>query len=158
MCVRKGKKKCSLWSYAKKITVMSRLEEVRLYWPGKHPAGCLFYKAVVLMDKLSEKSFLLGIIQKGMTMIYPTPCTWHDRSRLQSSGMVEVKNLSCQNTYHGNSDRVTRRFACVKEVIGSKLIHHPQVCVNAFWIYQDGYVSIGQFQSRYDSNTPFSVL
>lgn len=56
-------------------------------------------------------------------------CVWAFSVRDPKSVMVERRNLSHQNTCHGNSDRRARcmkRLLCNKGDVEWKILYHPQ--------------------------------
>lgn len=74
--------------------------------------------------------------------------------------LVEVRKIIPPNIDHSNSDIVVKdrgNFVSGIKVVGWRVVHHSQGCVSDFELSRGWKVRIGQYQSRYGSNTPFLV-
>lgn len=102
----------------------------------KNRAEILIHKSAVLAKKLSEWSLRLT---KGMGMIHPYVQDMAGPS-CKGLGLVWLRNVACQKTWHGNSDKakiVFQYFVSGKWIIAWKVINHTQVRLDIFELYQD---------------------
>lgn len=73
---------------------------------------------------------------------------------------MELRNIICLINFYGNGDVLTKGlqcFVCGKEVVLWKRIHDSQGFVDAFGVYREWKVMIGQLITIYVNSTVFSA-